>query len=429
MKMPRQCAILVGGLGTRLGALTAETPKPLLECGGRPFLAWVLRELSRFGIEEIVLLAGYKSEAIERFVRTVGASLPKPVAVKVSAEPRRADTGGAIWWARDLLDESFLLVNGDSWFDTNLVRFFAGAAAGSRVHMLLHRVDDASRYGVVELRGRTVAEFREKPAAGRPGLINAGICLLDRSVVEQLAPESSFEREVLPRLAGLGLVSGVVAEGFFIDIGTPADYTRARTELPDRLLRPALFLDRDGVLNEDLGWVVSKEQFRWIEGAKAAVRVANDAGMHVFVVTNQAGVAKGLYTEREVRELHEAIGQELRSGGAFIDDFRFCPFHPEAVVDRYRQASDWRKPGPGMIVDLVEKWEVRTDRSLLIGDQEKDLLAAAAAGIAGHRFSGGDLRAFVEDRLASGRTGAGSAAGRGRVSGGPPAADPASGGI
>src|SRR5580658_3777770 len=100
MAAPHQCAILVGGSGTRLGSLTSETPKPLLDCGGRPFLAWVLRELSRFGISEVILLAGYKSQKMETFVQEAQRWLPKQLSIRLSVEPFRAGTGGALWHAR-----------------------------------------------------------------------------------------------------------------------------------------------------------------------------------------------------------------------------------------------------------------------------------------------------------------------------------------
>lgn len=402
MRVPRQCAVLVGGFGTRLGALTADTPKPLLDCGGRPFLAWVLRELVRFGIEEVVLLAGYRSDRVESFVAGLPARVPKPLTCKISVEPAPAGTGGALWHARHLLDDAFLLINGDSWFDTNLARFFATASSApwATGSVLLRSMDECARYGTAEVQDGRIVGFREKAALAGPGLISTGIYVFGRSVIERLAPVCSLEKDVLPALAGEGRLAASVLDGFFIDIGVPDDYARAGRDLPARLIRPAVFFDRDGVINEDLGWVGFPDRFRWMPGAKEALRLVNDAGAHVFVVTNQAGVARGLYSEDDVHALHQWIGNDLLSFGAAIDDIRFCPFHPSAAVERYRRDSDWRKPGAGMILDLLSAWSVDPRRCFLIGDKDSDLQAAAAARVESHLYTGGDLRAFVEPLLA-----------------------------
>ncbi|WP_293371653.1 HAD family hydrolase [Phenylobacterium sp.] len=162
--------------------------------------------------------------------------------------------------------------------------------------------------------------------------------------------------------------------------------------------RPALFLDRDGVLNEDHGYVSRWEDFRWIPGAREAVAAFNRAGWLVIVVTNQSGVGRGFYTEDAVRVLHARMAEDLATVGAHIDAFYYAPQHPEAPVDAYRHPDPpLRKPNPGMILQALADWPIDRDASLLIGDKPSDLEAALRAGIKGVLFEGGDLRQFLAD--------------------------------
>ena len=164
-------------------------------------------------------------------------------------------------------------------------------------------------------------------------------------------------------------------------------------------LRPAVFFDRDGVLNVDAGYTHRPEALRWIEGAMEAVRLCNAAGRLVFVVTNQSGVARGYFTEDTVRAFHDRMRADLRRVGAHVDAFAYCPHHPEGVVPDLAVDCACRKPRPGMILELLARWPVDPARSLLIGHSPRDLAAAAAAGLRGALFRGGDLAAFVRGAL------------------------------
>lgn len=164
--------------------------------------------------------------------------------------------------------------------------------------------------------------------------------------------------------------------------------------------QPAAFLDRDGVVNHDDCYMGTRDRIRWMPGVANAIRRLNEAGYFVFVFTNQSGVARGFFSEDDVRNLHLWMQSHLTSRGARIDDFRYCPHHPNGSVTGYLEDHFWRKPKPGMILDLMKHWPVRREGSFAIGDRDSDLEAAAGAGIPGFLFSGGDLDAFVARVLA-----------------------------
>lgn len=163
--------------------------------------------------------------------------------------------------------------------------------------------------------------------------------------------------------------------------------------------RGAAFLDRDGVINVDTNFAHRSDDIIWIDGVFAAIRKLNDLGFFVFVVTNQSGIARGLYTEQHVHELHTWMASQLNAQGARIDDFAYCPHHPEAEVAAYRQVCACRKPLPGMLQTLIQKWSIEPTRSFMIGDRETDIQAANAANVPGYLFTGGSLDDFVKEIL------------------------------
>ncbi len=157
-----------------------------------------------------------------------------------------------------------------------------------------------------------------------------------------------------------------------------------------------MIFDRDGVLNEDVAYAYRPAQVRWVEGAVAAVRAVNAAGLYAFVATNQSGVARGYYTEADVVALHDWMNAELgRLAGAHIDAFVYSPFHPEAPLEAYRRDSPCRKPKPGMILELLARFPVDPARTVMIGDNDTDVAAAQAAGVEGLLFQGGSVLAAL----------------------------------
>ncbi len=150
------------------------------------------------------------------------------------------------------------------------------------------------------------------------------------------------------------------------------------------------------MINVDHGFVGRVEDFVLVEGAAEAISLLNQRGFLVFVVTNQSGIGHGYYSEADFQRVMLHLRKLLAAHGAHIDDIRHCPFHPGAKLARYRSDHPWRKPKPGMILDIIDSWDIDIDLSFMIGDAERDLQAAEAAGLKAHLFRGGNLLNFVE---------------------------------
>jgi D-glycero-D-manno-heptose 1,7-bisphosphate phosphatase len=397
--MVSQCVILLGGLGTRLGELTRETPKPLLEVAGGPFVDILVREACRKGFSDILLLAGHAAPVVESYVTARRATLPEGVSLDIVVESDPLGTGGAVRNAINKLHDRFLLMNGDTWFDFNWLELLL--ASQDAAVIAARKVPQADRYEhlAMDPDGLVTAILPRGSSQG-DAIINGGLYVLSKTDISGFEGKFSIEGDLLPQLAAAGRLVAQVHDGFFIDIGVPDSLAFARETIAQQLRRPALFLDRDGVLNHDDNYVATPDRLRWMEGAAEAVRAANNAGAYVFVVTNQAGVAKGHYQESDVLALHRWMASILRSQGAHVDDWRYCPYHLDAVVPAYRQAHPWRKPEPGMLIDLMAHWPVDPERSLLVGDQPSDIAAAAAAGVASYQFPPGNLVQAIAPWLA-----------------------------
>jgi D-glycero-D-manno-heptose 1,7-bisphosphate phosphatase len=404
-----QALVLIGGLGTRLGDLVKDRPKPLLPVAGKPFLEYLLLELRRHGIIDIVLLAGYRADAVEQqYGVASGAGDRLGINITVLVEKQPLGTAGALKLAKQHLRQRFFLLNGDSLFDFNLLDLPLPSVPSERapVTMSLRRVADARRYGIVETHGGRVTAFREKSADHQSGLINAGVYWMDKSIVERVDRlPCSLERDILPRLVFERQIVAKTYDGYFVDIGIPADLARADRELAAVLTRPAVFFDRDDTLIYDpAGYTHKPADLRWVEGVPAMIKRLNDAGMLVFVVTNQAGVAKGHFAEPAIRRFHDHMARELAAVGAHIDDWRYCPHHEAATVDEYRMVCAWRKPSPGMLLDLLSKWSVDRAASIVFGNSDSDVIAGKSAGIAAQLVAPGAIVAAVNEFLAVSKT-------------------------
>ncbi len=256
-----QALILVGGEGTRLRPLTSTVPKPVVPLVDRPFIAYMLEWLGRHGVDDVILSCGFMAEGVRR---VLGDGERFEMRLRYIEEPRPLGTGGALKFAEELLDERFFMLNGDVLTDMDLTaQLEQHERAGAQATLALVGVEDPSRYGLVRLEDDcSVREFLEKPGPEQidTNLINAGAYILERTILEEMAPAGtniSIEREVFPALVGRGLY-GHPSNGYWLDIGTPEGYLQAtydilegnvETEIGRRLGEAGLTLSEGGQID------------------------------------------------------------------------------------------------------------------------------------------------------------------------------------
>lgn len=373
-----EVVILAGGFGTRLSHVLGNVPKPMAPVYGKPFLTYLLRRLEQAGAMHIILATGYKHEVIERYSGTHYRTLR----LSYSREDKPLFTGGAILQASRLVQgDDFLVLNGDTLFDIDFDALCAfHKAHKAAVSLALREVDDTARYGAVQTKGDSVVAFREKDASAGKGLINGGIYVIHREWLQQrsLPEKFSFEKDVLQALVDEGAFCGLAFRDYFIDIGVPEDYYRAQREFAG--LFPAdryLFLDRDGVLNRRIvdDYVRNWSQWEWLPHAKETVAQLSQRYAHTFIVSNQQGIGKGLFTMADADDIHRHMLAEVADSGGHIDHVYVCP-------DLKDSGSKNRKPAIGMARQAQQDYpDVQLTDSVMVGDSVSDMQFGWNAGM------------------------------------------------
>lgn len=378
----REAIILAGGMGTRLAHLLKDLPKPMALVRGRPFLDYPLSYLRANGIGHTVLSVGYLGGKIRKYYgdNYLGMKL------SYASEEQPLGTGGGLKNAMGLCSEERVVVlNGDSFFNCRLDSLYEMAEAkDADIVIALKRLFNFSRYGTVEVDDSgAILDFVEKQPL-EEGLINTGIYLLRRNLLLQF-PEDifSFEREMLEQPDSRGRAYALEMPGYFIDIGVPEDYKKVQREIvytpsiPKELNDYTLFFDRDGVLNRRIvdGYVQSVEEWEWLPGSLATLAQLRPFVKYMFLVTNQQGIGKGLFSKGDLEAIHNKMTEELGHMGGGFDGIYFCP-------DLATENPPCRKPNTGMAEAALRDFpDIRFDRSIMIGDSRSDMEFARNAGM------------------------------------------------
>lgn len=378
-----EAIILAGGLGIRLREKVPDLPKCMAPVAGRPFLFYVINNLRGQGIEKFIFSLGFKHEFIEDYLHQHFSTLNYQIVV----EDEPLGTGGAIQLALSRTTEkNVVIVNGDTLFRIKLqeatdLHFHNNAVCT----LLLKPMQDFNRYGVVELtEDRLVKEFREKQYYSW-GNINGGAYLLNigKFLEEEFPAKFSFEKDYLAKYYTQSRIYGMEQDVYFIDIGIPEDYQRAQSELQQKPLDLfsidkdwTLFLDRDGVINEDkLGsYIFSPDEFIFTKGAPGLFKELSKVFKYIIVTTNQRGVGRGLMTEADLEAIHEKMTSGIIQAGGRLDAIYYCTsIHNDHPL---------RKPNPGMIHRARTEFpDIDLSRSVIVGNNISDMEFGRNAGI------------------------------------------------
>lgn len=373
--MIKEAIILAGGLGTRLRDTVPDLPKCMAPVAGQPFLTYIIRHLLSQGIEKFVFSLGYKHEVISEFLAVQFAYIRYTCII----EDQPLGTGGAIRLALSgIAERDVLIVNGDTLFKINVDDISdLHIEKQAECTVALKPMVDFERYGVVEMNDEgEIKNFSEKKYSEQ-GLINGGVYVLNKNgfLKKDFTDVFSFEKDYLEQYVQSSLFCGILQDNYFIDIGIPADYEKAQTELLypgfpfDKIDKTwTLFLDRDGVINynKEESYVFDKSEFHFIPGSIEAIKVLTSIFGKIIIVTNQRGIGKGLMNEEALSSIHDHMVHEIENGGGRIDALYYCT----NVDDKYYA----RKPNPGMLLEAAHMFEdIDFSRSVMVGDKLSDM--------------------------------------------------------
>ena len=373
LKRPTQAVILAGGRGTRLQPYTDTRPKPMIEIHGKPFLEYLITLLREQGFERVLLLLGYLPEIIQDYFgdgRKWGLDITYSISSPDDLTGRRVDL------ARDRIDSCFLLMYCDNYWPMQFDKMwekFTAAGVPAMITVYSNK-DKYSRDSVLVGDDSYVRIFdRSRKALGLQG-IEISYAILTKEVLSLLPEEDILIEDALyPPLTERGQLLAFVTDHRYYSVGSVE-----RLPLTEAFLSPGrtVILDRDGVLNKrppKAEYVRTWDQFQWIDGSLEALRLFKQSGYRVIVVSNQAGVARGALTDKDLQIIHERMISEAADSDGCIDAIYYCPHN-------WDEGCDCRKPRAGMLFRAQREHSFDLTRTCFIGDDERDAQAAMEAG-------------------------------------------------
>ncbi len=369
-----QAVIVCGGLGTRLGDITKKTPKPLIKINRKTILEHLIKNLSRFGFREVLLLCYHKKDL---FIKKFHNKTFYGIKTRCIIDKKLLGTSASLLNAKKFLERNFLFCNGDTFFDINiydLVNRFSKKKFLAFV--ALKKIENKKkRYDGYNLNKKNFLRSDKKK------YINTGVIIFSKKIIKFLKKKGSLEKDVYPEIIKQNKMGGKIYKNDFIDMGTPKDLKKLPKFLEKINFKPAVFLDRDGVINKDIGYLYKIKDVIWRKDINKYIKKYNDKNYYIVIITNQSGVGRGYYKEQDVIKLHSWIENKIRLSGGNIDKIYFAPYYKDSKFPKYRKKRNMRKPNIGMILRAKNELNINLKKSILIGDNQTDKLCAIKAGI------------------------------------------------
>lgn len=388
--------IMAGGKGTRMLSIASDIPKPMIPIEGRPVLEREIECLCEQGFTDILITVGHLGNVIMDYF---GDGLKFGVHITYYFEKEPLGNAGALFQVKDQLTDDFLLLNADAMFDIDFNRFVQyhkthDAVATLFTHPNSHPYDSGVIIADEHMAVRKwLAKEDERPEYFK-NRVNAGLHVLNKKILEQTVEggKIDLDRQLLKPLAGTGQMYCYDSPEYVKDMGTPERYYAVCKDFANGIVKArnlkkrqkAIFLDRDGTINEYVGFLTDIKEFRLLDGVAEAIRKINASGYLAIVVTNQPIIARGEVSFTELQEIHNKMETLLGAEGAYIDAIYFCPHHPDKGFEgervEYKISCDCRKPKPGMLLKAAEDFNIDLSRSWMVGDGKNDVEAGKNAG-------------------------------------------------
>ena len=367
--------ILAGGKGTRIKDFLGKLPKPMLRFNDKYFFQYVLNFASKYNFKRIIILCGFRSNIFFKNYHNKLINLTKVICLK---EKKLLGTGGALSNLKKLKVKNFVLINGDTIFNINLNSLILSLKSKFLgVMALTKNINQKSKkLKSLSIKNNTLVLKKNSH------LMNGGIYYFKGEILKKIPRKNfSLENDLLEHLILQKKMQGKVFNNFFLDIGSKYYLNKAAKRLKDEFKRPAAFLDRDGVINYDHGYVHKFKRFKFRKGVIKGLKYLIKKNYYIFIVTNQAGIGKKIYSEQDFIYLHKQLNEKLNKFNIFINDVQYSPYHPDAKIKKYRKKSSMRKPGNKMIEKIKLNWDIDLNKSFMIGDKISDFQAAKKSRI------------------------------------------------